>query len=143
MKYETLREYFGDMPPLDHYPLRDYREFRWEDSEVVEYMLAHQKFMANLFSSLRESKAIVFDPDTKTWRGYRYREPAKSARRQNSSSKPDSFSPPPLSKPQFPHGVGGTGGVSDSRQSPNPTVTAAGGFDSGKKSKTEVRDEPW
>ena len=138
MKYAALREFFGDMPPMDHYPLRDYREFRWEDSEVVEYMVGHRKFMAALMQALRDSGAIVFDSNTNTWRGYHYEKSCC----QNSSSKSSSFRQP-LSKTQFPHGVGGTGGISDSRQPPNPSVTAAEGFDSGKKSERQVGDEPW
>lgn len=139
MKAETLREYFGDMPPLDHYPLRDYREFRWEDSEVVEYITSHPQFMKNLFYQLRKSGALVFDQDSKTWRGFRYHKGCC----QNSSSKPGSISLPPPSKPNTPPRGESIGGVSDGRLTPDPLLTAEGGFDSGKKSKAEVRDEPW
>jgi hypothetical protein len=139
MKYETLRRYLGDMPPVDHYPLRDYREFRWEDSEILDYLLDHPKFLNAIFDAMKQSGAIVFDPDTRTWRGYRYQKSCC----QNPSSKPDSISTPPLSKPHPHYQDNGDGGICDSRQSPNPTVTAAVNFDSGKKSKAEVRDEPW
>ena len=72
MKAETLRKLFEDMPPLDHFPKRGTGEpFRWQDSEVGDYILAHEKFMNRLLSQLRESGAIVFDEDSKTWRGCR------------------------------------------------------------------------
>ncbi|MBC2595657.1 hypothetical protein H5P28_15420 [Ruficoccus amylovorans] len=143
MKPETLRKYFGDMPPLEHYPLRDYREFRWEDSEVVEYISSHPQFMTNLFCQIRQSGAVVFDPVTKTWRGYRYHQQAKSGCCQNSPSKPDSFSSSPLSKPHPYISDIGMGGVCDSRQSPDPLVTAAVNSDSGEKTERQVGDEPW
>jgi len=81
MKAETLRRYFGDMPPLDHYPLRDADcEFRWADSEVVKYLMSRPAFLENQLSRVTKSDAILFDQESKTWRGYRYKdEPKKSA----------------------------------------------------------------
>lgn len=143
MKYETCRRYFGDMPPCDHYPLRNYREFRWEDSEILDYLIDHPKFLSNIFDAMKQSGAIVFDPETRTWRGYLYRGKNRDSISccQNSLSKPTSIFTPPLSKPH-PHIYDmGMGGSFDSKQTPNPFLTADRGFDS--EPETEVRDEPW
>jgi hypothetical protein len=141
MKAETLRRYFGDMPPLDHYPLRDTgREFRWEDSEVIKYLMSRPAFLENLLSRVTKSGAIVFDPDTKTWRGYRYQdEPKKSAvktRCQNSTST----QPCRCQNPILPLGEGGVLGYCDSRLTPNPKMTAAVNIDSdANDDESEVR----
>jgi hypothetical protein len=137
MKHETLRRYFGDMPPLDHYPLREYREFRWEDSEVVEYMIDNHQFMTNIFHRLQRAGAIVFDPETRTWRGYRYQ--AQEGCCQKSSAKLFSPSTMPPSKTQSPSSRRGTGGICDGRQTPNPLLTATDLSDSDSEQKMEVR----
>lgn len=144
MKPETLRRYFGDMPPVDHYPKRDQGvPFCWQDSELVRYLTKHDLFMNNVMERLRESGAIVFDPESKTWAGYRYSGKVKIPCCQNSLSKGDDFLQQPLSKTPSPYYTYGDGGICDSRRSPDPFVTAKVTFDSNPKSGKEVCDEPW
>ena len=87
--------------------------------------------------------AAKYDISTSTvrrrWREYQHE---NSRCCQNPSSKPSSFRQP-LSKPSTPPLRGSSRGISDSRQNPNPSVTATGGFDSGEKPERQVGDEPW
>lgn len=142
MKPETLRKYFGEMPPLDHYPLRDSHEFRWDDSEVVEYIMRHPQFMSNLFKQLTNSRAIVFHPATRTWRGYRFKEKVAAGCCQNTPSNSTSSSATPPSKTQSPLSERGTGVFCDGRQSPNPLTADDSDFDS-RRGETEVPDDQW
>ena len=130
MKAETLRRYFGDMPPLDHYPLRDADcEFRWEDSEVVDYIMSHPGFMANLFQQVRKSGAILFDPDTKTWRGYRYQDEPKISSVKTQCQNSISSHQCQCQNPILPLGEGGVLGYCDTGHTPNPKMTLAVNID--------------
>lgn len=94
MKPETLRRYFKQMPPLDHFPKHDSVEpFRWEDSDVVRYLMRHPDFMTNLFSQLRQSGAIVFNHATNKWSGCAYN-PFDSEGSEAPGSKPNTFDYP-------------------------------------------------
>jgi hypothetical protein len=141
MKAETLRRYFGDMPPLDHYPLRDTgREFQWEDSEVIKYLMSRPAFLENLLSRVTKSGAIVFDPDTKTWRGYRYQDESKKSAVKTRCQNSTSTQPCRCQNPILPLREGGVLGYCDSRLTPNPKMTAAVNIDSdANDDESEVR----
>jgi hypothetical protein len=141
MKAETLRRYFGDMPPLDHYPLRDADcEFRWEDSEVVDYIMSHPGFMANLFSQITKSGAIRFNPDTKTWRGYRYQDEPKISSVKTQCQNSISSHQCQCQNPILPLGEGGVLGYCDTGHTPNPKMTLAVNIDTdANDDESEVR----
>jgi len=101
--------------------------------------------MVTFFSMIQKSGAIVFDPETRTWQGYRNRDfnASKSGCCQKLSPKISISDTTLLSKPQVPYAVGIPGGVYDSKQSPNPFVTAAAIFDSSSEKEKGGGDEPW
>ncbi len=120
MKYDTLRKYCGDMPPLRHYPKKDLGEpFRWEDSEVIDWILEHTRVIPRLFESLQEAGAIVFDPDSGTWRGYRHFSPCSKI--QNAPVLKNLISEHnAVLKNPYPYFQYGYGGICEHRQTPNP-----------------------
>jgi hypothetical protein len=122
MKHERIRALFGDMPPLDHNPGRfTGEEFKFENSEVLQYAMRNEKFLSTLMSLLRDSKAIIFDRETMLWRGFRTPLSHAKTRRQNEpSSNPSILTTEPSSKYQYPYVIGGIGYVCDDRLSPNP-----------------------
>lgn len=139
MKLETLRRYFAQMPPLNHYPLRNCREFRWEDSEVVRFIASHPQFMTNLFCRLRKSGVIVFNSATQTWCGYRYREGGNPTAVKTCNQNPTLFFDSRHQNPNTPPRGVGIGGIFDGRLSPYPFLTADRGFDD--ETQTEVPHE--
>ena len=141
MKAETLRRYFGDMPPLDHYPLRDADcEFRWEDSEVVDYIMSHPGFMANLFQQVRKSGAILFDQESKTWRGYRYQDEPKISSVKTQCQNSISSHQCQCQNPILPLCEGGVLGCYDTGHTPNPKMTLAVNIDTdANDDESEVR----
>ena len=54
------------MPPLRHQPGT---EFSWTDSEVVAWLVAQPEIRRYVFDRCRTRGLIVFDPETRTWRG--------------------------------------------------------------------------
>ena len=144
MKPETLRRYFANMPPLDHFPKRESGEpFRWEDSEVIQWFIRHTPIPNRILTDARRAGAVVFDPVSKTWRGYKSMQTITPERLQNPVSSNSSFLPTsPSSKYQYPYAVGGTGYIDDDRQTPDPlSPVVESNDDDGQNS--EVRDEPW
>jgi len=70
-KRKTKKNIFGDMPPCDNYPFRGQKDFRWEDSEITKYLSEKTETFQIVFGQMQRAGAIVFDPETKKWRGYR------------------------------------------------------------------------
>lgn len=122
MKPETIRRLCEHMPALDHFPKRNTGEpFRWEESEVVQWLANNPEIQRKLFEAARRSGAIAFNPLTKKWSGKRTSEIRHNQRRQNtSSSEPSNLTTPPSSKYQHPSYRGGAGYVCDDRRTPNP-----------------------
>ena len=148
MKYETLRRYCAKMPPLRHYPNKDKGEpFRFEDSEVIQWLLTETRILQRLMESLRESGAIIYDPDTETWHGYQVSKPC-SKPDSEVCSKPDSevcskpffLNTVPCSK--YPSCIYYTGGgnVCEHKQTPYPLAAPGSVLSTVEK---EVGDEPW
>lgn len=134
MKQSTLRRYLANMPPLDHYPNRDSGEpFRWEDSEVFQWLMANTRVPTRLFEALRESGAIIFDPETKTWRGYKTPLSHAVVSRQNrASSKSSILNTEPSSNTQHHIYDMGVGDYDDDRLSPNPLTADVRNDDDGQ-----------
>jgi hypothetical protein len=53
------------MPELKH----GIEPFDWSTSEVCQWILAQPEAANYLFYKLRDVGAIVFDPETETWKG--------------------------------------------------------------------------
>jgi len=139
MKHERIRALFGDMPPLDHNPGRfTGEEFKFENSEVLQYAMRNERFLSMLMSLLRGSKAIVFDRETMLWRGCRTPLSAAVARRQDeASSKSLNLNTEPSSYTQYPP-KGGYWGYDDDRLTPNP-LAADVTFDDDDSQSREVQ----
>jgi hypothetical protein len=70
-KKERLRELAGGMPPLLHYPDQS-SPFDPAESRVLKWISQRPELVLLAFNKLRDSGAIVFDPETRTWRGCHY-----------------------------------------------------------------------
>jgi hypothetical protein len=60
------------MPPLSHWPAG--RTFDIMRSEVCKWMIEQPEIRQTIFNMAKRHGMIVFDLDTKTWRGVRWRE---------------------------------------------------------------------
>jgi len=56
------------MPVLRHWPHRD-KPFKFEDSEVVKWLMQQPEVMEKAFEHARSSGMIVFNQETKDWKG--------------------------------------------------------------------------
>lgn len=71
MKEKQTSQFFkiaSKMPKLLHWPDRT-EPFSYEKSEVCEWLLSHPEAMMAIFDKARNSGAIIFDPETETWKG--------------------------------------------------------------------------
>ena len=58
-----------DMPTgLNHHPDKS-AEFDYSKSEVVQWLIANPEIQRFIFEKIRTSGAIIFDQESKTWRG--------------------------------------------------------------------------
>jgi hypothetical protein len=71
MKYDRVREIFGNMPPLRH--SLPGQPFDLNRSEVVAWLLSRSEVAKYLFGAAVSSKAIVYDKTTGTWQGRDWR----------------------------------------------------------------------
>ena len=69
-KKSNLFKAMTKMPPLRHAIPR--RLFSLEKSEVVKWLISIPAAQIYLFNRAKDSGAIVYDPDTGTWRGSNY-----------------------------------------------------------------------
>ena len=65
---EKLHGLAGDMPPLSHYPDRD-QPFDPACSDVLRWIADRPELVQVIFNKMKDCGAIIFDPDTRTWRG--------------------------------------------------------------------------
>ena len=110
------------MPPLRHYPQKDSGEaFRFEDSEVLQWLFTETRFLERLMESLRESGAITYDADTETWRGHQVEKPC-SKLVSEACSKPFFLNTVLCSK--YPLYINIKGGmICEHERTPNPLAT--------------------
>lgn len=64
----VLGEVCKNMPALSHWPDRE-QPFSVDRSEVCQWLASHPMIKQLLYDAARESGAIVYDADTRTWRG--------------------------------------------------------------------------
>jgi hypothetical protein len=50
-------------------------EFAWSTSAVIEWLTSRPEIQSYLFSKVRQSGAIIYDPETGTWSGRDYDDP--------------------------------------------------------------------
>ena len=58
------------MPPLKH--SLPGKEYDVTNSQAVDWLIHQPEIMQLVFDSVRDHGDIVFDPDTKSWRGVKY-----------------------------------------------------------------------
>ena len=72
-----LRKHFGGMPPLFHRNSQD-DPFDPNKSEVIAWLVKHPLTKELVFQLAHNARAIVYDPDTRTWRGCNFQRRPRS-----------------------------------------------------------------